>query len=124
MHLKSIKILNFKNIGDAKFDFSKKLNCFTGNNGAGKTNLLDAIFYLSFTKSNFNTSDAMNINSSNNFFMLQGEYIKNKKVEKIHCAYNDKKKIIKRNDKAYKKFSEHIGLIPIVMISPDDKTAQ
>ncbi|NPA43894.1 MAG: DNA replication and repair protein RecF [Chlorobi bacterium] len=100
--------------------FSKKLNCFTGNNGAGKTNILDAIFYLSFTKSYFNTSDVMNINSENNFFLIEGFYEKNNKTEHIYCAFNNKKKIFKRNDKTYKKFSEHIGLIPIVMISPDD----
>jgi len=120
MHLKSIKVLNFKNLEEVNISFSKKLNCFTGNNGAGKTNILDAIFYLSFTKSYFNTSDVMNINSENNFFLIDGLFNKNEKTEQIYCGFNNKKKIFKRNDKAYKKFSEHIGLIPIVMISPDD----
>ncbi len=122
MHLNSIKILNFKNLEEVNINLSKKLNCFTGNNGAGKTNILDAIFYLSFTKSYFNTSDLMNINSENNFFLIEGNYIKNDKPENIYCAFNNKKKVFKRNDKIYKRFSEHIGLIPIVMISPDDSS--
>lgn len=122
MHLKSIKILNFKNLEDININFSQKLNCFTGNNGVGKTNILDAIFYLSFTKSYFNTSDLMNVNSNNNFFLIEGNYFKNEKTENIYCAFNNKKKIFKRNDKIYKRFSEHIGLLPIVMISPDDSS--
>ncbi len=121
MHLKSLNILNFKNLEEVKLELSEKLNCFTGNNGAGKTNLLDAVYYLSFTKSYFNTSDSMNMNTNSNFFVIQGEYELNEKSEHIYCGYTqEKKKIFKRNDKAYKKFSEHIGLIPIVMVSPDD----
>jgi len=121
MHLKTLNILNFKNLEEVKLELSEKLNCFTGNNGAGKTNLLDAVYYLSFTKSYFNTTDSMNLNSNNNFFVIQGEYLRKEKKENIYCGYTkEKKKIFKRNDKAYKKFSEHIGLIPIVMVSPDD----
>jgi len=93
MFLKSVNITNFKNIEKAKLNFSEKLNCFTGNNGSGKTNLLDAVHYLSFTKSYFNTSDAQIINHNNNFFVLQGEYIRNNLNEKIYCGYEkDKKK--------------------------------
>ncbi len=121
MFLKSVKILNYKNIEEAKLNFSEKLNCFTGNNGSGKTNLLDAVHYLSFTKSYFNTGDAQIINHGNNFFVLQGEYLRNSAIENIYCGYEkDKKKIIKRNDKAYKRFSEHIGLLPVVTVSPND----
>jgi DNA replication and repair protein RecF len=121
MYLESLKILNYKNLEELNLNFSEKLNCFTGNNGAGKTNILDAVFYLSFTKSYFNTNDSLNINSESNFFSLKGEYIRNGTKENIYCGFsNEKKKIFKRNDNVYKKLSEHIGLIPIVMVSPDD----
>ncbi|NPA68239.1 MAG: DNA replication/repair protein RecF [Chlorobi bacterium] len=123
MYLKSLKIINFKNIEDAELSFSGKLNCFTGNNGAGKTNLLDAIHYLSFTKSMFNTSDLQNIFHGQTFFVLKGNFIKTKKTEIIYCGFEkDKKKTVKRNDKAYKKFSEHIGLFPAVTVSPGDSS--
>ena len=121
MFLKTLKILNFKNLAEAEFSLSEKMNCFTGNNGAGKTNILDAVYYLSFTKSFFNTSDSQSIQYNADFFAIHGDFIKNKKKEKIYCAYNSvKKKVFKRNDKSYSKFSEHIGLFPIVIISPDD----
>jgi DNA replication and repair protein RecF len=121
MILKSLKIQSFKNLEEKELQFSQKLNCFTGNNGAGKTNILDALYYLSFTKSYFNTSDQQNVKYGHDFFVLKGEYEINEKIETIYCAYSSaKKKIFKRNDKAYKKFSEHIGLLPAVIISPDD----
>lgn len=121
MILKSLKIQSFKNLEEKELLFSEKLNCFTGNNGAGKTNILDALYYLSFTKSYFNTSDQQNMKYGHDFFVLKGEYEINEKIETIYCAYSSaKKKIFKRNDKAYKKFSEHIGLLPAVIISPDD----
>lgn len=121
MLLKSIRITNYKNIEDTKLILSENLNCFTGNNGSGKTNLLDALYYLSFTKSYFNTGDSNIIKHDNIFFVLKGDYLRNEKQEKIYCGYEkNKKKIIKRNDKAYKRFSEHIGLLPVVMISPND----
>ncbi len=121
MVLKSVSIINYKNIEEAKLNFSEKLNCFTGNNGSGKTNLLDAVHYLSFTKSYFNTGDAQIVRHNNSFFVLQGEYLRNSAIEKIYCGFEkDKKKIIKRNDKIYKRFSEHIGLLPVVTVSPND----
>ena len=121
MFLKTLNINSFKNLESITLEFSEKLNCFTGNNGSGKTNLLDAIYYLSFTKSYFNTNDSQIVNYNNNFFTVKGEYLRNNTLETVYCAYeNDKKKIVKRNDKTYKKFSEHIGLIPVVMVSPND----
>lgn len=121
MFLKNLKILNFKNLEETELEFSQKLNCFTGNNGAGKTNILDAVYYLSFTKSYFNTTDSQNVQYNSDFFVIQGDFNKNDKNEKVYCAYSSvKKKIFKRNDKPYKKFSEHIGLFPVVIISPDD----
>ena len=121
MFLKTLKILSFKNLEEIDLSLSEKLNCFTGNNGAGKTNILDAVYYLSFTKSYFNTTDSQNIQYDAEFFVIEGNFLKNKKTEKIYCAYSSaKKKVFKRNDKSYKKFSEHIGLFPVVIISPDD----
>ena len=121
MYIKSLNITNFKNIENAKLEFSQKLNCITGNNGSGKTNLLDAVHYLSFTKSYFSINDTIIINNNHSFFSLTGEYFLNNKTEKIFCAYEKgKKKIVKRNDKPYKRFSEHIGLLPVVTVSPND----
>jgi DNA replication and repair protein RecF len=121
MYLKNLKLINFKNYSEADISFSNKLNCFTGLNGSGKTNLLDAVYYLSFTKSYFNTSDLQNIKYENDFFVIQGDFILNDRNENIYCGYKkNKKKTFKRNDKIYTKYSEHIGLIPTVIISPDD----
>ncbi len=121
MLLKNLKILNFKNIEEANLNFSDNLNCFTGKNGAGKTNILDAIYYLSSTKSYFNAPDNLNIKENSDFFSVEGIFERFEKDEKIFCAYsNDKKKIFKRNDKTYSKYSEHFGFVPLVMISPSD----
>lgn len=124
MKLKSLHILNFKNHSEANFDFEKDVNCFVGNNGAGKTNLLDAIHYLSFCKSYFNSVDALNILHDEDFFVVQGFFSKedSKLNEEIHCAVKrgDKKRF-KRNKKDYQKLSDHIGKFPSVMISPYDR---
>ncbi len=121
MFLKELSILNYKNIAETELTFSDKLNCFIGKNGEGKTNLLDALYYLSFCKSNYASSDIQNIKHDEEFMMLKGKYILEEQIEQIHCGVQRKsKKIFKRNDKEYKKFSEHIGLLPLVMIAPAD----
>ena len=121
MFLKDIKLLQFKNYENSELEFSEKINCFTGLNGSGKTNLLDAIYYLSFTKSFFNSSDKQNIKYEKDFFVVQANFSLNDKIEKIYCGYKKgKKKNFKRNNKSYNRFSEHIGLLPVVMISPAD----
>ena len=121
MYLKKLTILTYKNILQKDIEFSSKINCFVGDNGTGKTNLLDAIYYLSFTKSYFNIVDNQNITHGEEFFMLQGEYFKNNKSETAHCSFKrGKKKIIKYDDVKYKRFSDHIGIIPAVIITPDD----
>jgi DNA replication and repair protein RecF len=113
--------MNYKNFGEATLTFSRKLNCFIGNNGVGKTNLLDAIYYLSFCKSYFNNPDSQNVRHLQDFFVLQGKYELNSINEEIHCGFkNGQKKKIRRNKKEYERFSEHIGLLPLVMISPAD----
>ena len=122
MILKHISILNYKNIGEAELDLSSKMNCFLGNNGQGKTNLLDAVYYLSFCKSFANSVDSQNIRHDADFFMIQGFYEhEDGTPEEIYCGMKRKfKKQFKRNKKEYKRLSEHIGLLPLVMISPAD----
>ncbi len=121
MHLKQISVVNFKNHLEANYEFSDSINCFTGNNGVGKTNILDAIYYLSFSKSFFNSIDSNNINFDSNFFIVQGEYDFDGHDEKIYIGLKQgKKKTVKRNQKVYKRLADHIGLFPLVMVSPAD----
>ncbi|MDG1527931.1 MAG: DNA replication and repair protein RecF [Polaribacter sp.] len=122
MYLQKISLVNFKNIISQTFDFQEKINCFVGNNGVGKTNVLDAIYYLSFAKSYFNPVALQNIRHGEEFFMIEGNYILGERDEKIVCSLKKgQKKVLKRNDKAYEKFSEHIGQLPLVIISPADR---
>ena len=121
MYIEDISILNFKNISEVNVRFSPKLNCFIGKNGAGKTNLLDALYYLSFCKSFFNSIDQLNINHDESFFMLNGKYKRFDSDETISVALKKgQKKQFKRNANVYKKLAEHIGLLPLVMITPSD----
>jgi DNA replication and repair protein RecF len=121
MIIDHISILNFKNIEEAELSFSPKMNCLFGNNGMGKTNLLDALFYLSFTKSHTNLLDNQIIRHEQEFCVLQGNYKDGDTVENIYCGIKRKhRKIFKRNKKEYERMSEHIGLIPMVMVSPAD----
>ncbi|WP_372936016.1 DNA replication/repair protein RecF [Seonamhaeicola sp.] len=122
MILKSLSLLNYKNFDGKSFNFNEKINCFVGNNGIGKTNVLDAIYHLSFGKSYFNPVATQNIKHGEDFFVINGEYNKDNKTEKIVVSLKrGQKKIIKRNGKAYEKFSEHIGFLPLVIISPADR---
>ena len=122
MFLKELHILNFKNLTLKNFELSDKINCFTGDNGVGKTNVLDAIYYLSFCKSYFNTTDTYSVTRGETFFVIEGNYQINGKEEHIFCGFEKrKKKIIKKNNKPYKKFSEHIGTLPLVIVSPSDR---
>lgn len=122
MILKSISILNYKNIEQVDLNLSNKLNCFVGQNGEGKTNLLDAICYMAFCKSAFSINNSQTIRHGEDFMTIQGIFeTQNGDEEKIHCALrNGGKKIIRRNDKVYSKLADHIGLIPLVIISPQD----
>lgn len=123
MHLQRITLLNYKNIEQAEIEFCAKLNCFLGDNGAGKTNLLDAIYYLSFSKSFFTVSDSQNVKHEQEMFMVQGTYKRLEEHEQISVGFkNGFKKQFKRNQKQYKKLSDHIGLFPLVMISPSDSS--
>lgn len=121
MYLKKLNLLNFKNYEEAEIEFSPRINCFAGLNGVGKTNLLDAIYYLSLCKSYFNPIDSQNIRHDADFFVVEGEYERNGEVEHIFCGLKrNQKKQFKRNRKEYHRLSDHIGLIPLVMISPAD----
>ena len=122
MILKHISILNYKNLEQVELEFSPNMNCFIGQNGMGKTNLLDAVYYLSFCKSAGNPIDSQNIMHNQDFFMLQGSYLtEGNDVEDIYCGLKRKqKKQFKRNKKEYSRLSDHIGLIPLVMVSPAD----
>ncbi len=121
MHIEGISIVNFKNLKEVKAGFSPKLNCFIGKNGSGKTNMLDAVYYLSFCKSFSNSTDSLNINHNEEFFMLNGNYKRMESSETINCGLKKgMKKQFKRNTKVYKKLQEHIGLLPLVMITPSD----
>ncbi len=124
MILKKLALINFKNYGELTLEFSPRINCFVGDNGVGKTNLLDAIYYLSMCKSYFNNVDQYNIHHNEEMFLIQGEYeLPGGKTEDILCSYKKNgRKIVKRNKKEYEKLSEHIGLLPIVIITPYDST--
>lgn len=121
MQIESLTIINYKNIRESNLCFSPKINCFLGDNGMGKTNFLDAIYYLSFCKSHSNSIDTQNILHGEEFFMISGEYHRGDVPESIHCALKRRqKKQFRRNKKEYERLSDHIGLLPLVMVSPDD----
>ena len=122
MYLKKISLFNYKNFSEANFEFVNKINCFVGKNGIGKTNALDAIYHLSYGKSYFNPLAVQNIKHGEEFFVIDGEFEINERNEQIICSLKKgQKKILKRNGKMYEKFSEHVGFIPLVIISPADR---
>ncbi|MEM5566099.1 DNA replication and repair protein RecF [Psychroserpens sp. AS72] len=122
MILNTLSLVNYKNFEQQDFEFDTKINCFVGSNGVGKTNALDAIYHLSFGKSYFNPIASQNIKHNEAFFVVDGIFNKNDKTEKVVVSLKrGQKKVIKRNGKAYDKFSDHIGLIPLVIISPADR---
>ena len=122
MILKNISIINYKNIKGVNLELSPKMNCLIGHNGVGKTNFLDAIYYLSFCRSANNPIDSQIIAHGEEFFMLEGNYlVENGDVENIYCGMKrGTKKHFKRNKKEYKRLSQHIGLIPLIYVSPSD----
>jgi DNA replication and repair protein RecF len=121
MILKQLTILNYRNIAEAQLELSPKVNCFIGHNGEGKTNVLDAIYFLSFAKSTACSIDTQNIRHGEDVMMVQGLYDLNGTEEEISIGMKaHQKKHVKRNKKEYKRLSEHIGLLPIIMVSPSD----
>ncbi len=121
MQLVHLSLTNFKNIAEASLDFSPKINCFLGNNGMGKSNLLDAIFYLSFCKSFSGVTDAMLMRRGEDFAMAKGSYIRRDTPEEVSLGLaRGRRKSLKRGGKEYQRLSEHIGTFPIVMAAPQD----
>lgn len=124
MQLDKLSIINYKNIQAATLDLSPKLNCFIGHNGEGKTNLLDAVYYLSFCKSAFNPKDSEVMRHEADYFVLEGDYTTDAgEHEQVYCGMKrGTKKHFKRNKKEYKRLSQHIGLVPLIFVSPADAT--
>ena len=124
MILENISIINYKNIKGVNLDLSPKINCLIGHNGVGKTNFLDAIYYLSFCRSANNPIDSQIIMHDENFFMLEGNYrTEQGDMENIYCGMKrGTKKHFKRNKKEYKRLSQHIGLVPLIYVSPSDSS--
>lgn len=121
IYLESLSLVNFKNYEEADFRFSSRINCLVGKNGVGKTNVLDAICYLSQTKSYFSVFEQQSIFHGRDYFLIKGSFERKGKPERISCAYQKgRKKVVKRNDKEYERLSDHIGLVPVVMVSPAD----
>jgi DNA replication and repair protein RecF len=121
MYLKKLSLTFFKNYNQAELEFSPKINCFVGDNGVGKTNILDAIHYLSLTKSFFNNIDSANIKHNEDYFIVQGDFVRDDEENNIFCSFHkQKQKILKRNGREYYKLSDHVGRYPVVMISPAD----
>lgn len=122
MYLKRLYILNFKNIESKEFSFSPQLNCFVGDNGIGKTNSLDAIYHLGMTKSYFSSSTLHNIRLGEDFYLIEGTFLREEREEQVVCSVKKgQKKVVKRNGKLYDRLSDHIGSFPIVMVSPSDR---
>lgn len=121
MYLASLKAINFKNYMDVSMDFCNGLNLFTGPNGSGKTNLLDAIYFLCLTKSAFHSNDSLNIKHNESLFSLKGKFTHDEKTFVIHSALQKgQKKVVSCNKKQYEKISDHIGNFPAVLITPYD----
>ncbi len=122
MVLDKITIINYKNIRQADVTFSPKINCFIGHNGEGKTNLLDAIHYLSFCRSSANPVDSLNIRHGEEFMMLEGKYSHgdSSDIQISAGLKRGQKKLFRKNGKVYRRLSEHIGYIPLVMVTPRD----
>ena len=122
MILNNLTLINYKNFESQDFEFDSKINCLVGSNGVGKTNVLDAIYHLAFGKSYFNPVATQNIKHNEEFFVVDGVFEKEQRQEKIVVSLKrGQKKVIKRNNKAYEKFSDHIGFVPLVIISPVDR---
>lgn len=122
MQLNHLTLLNYRGIEQADLDFSHKLNAFVGSNGMGKTNLLDAIYHLSFCKGALSVSDAHNMRHGADFFMLEGKYEKpdGERMDVSCSLRTGGRKRLKVDAKPCRRFSEHIGKIPLVMLSPGD----
>lgn len=123
MYLDHLSLSNFKNYSDSEISFSSKINCFVGDNGVGKTNILDAIHYLSLTKSYFTNIDTNCIKHGEDYFLIKGSFPAGREIDRVHCGFQKGKgKVFRHNNKEYTRLSDHIGKYPVVMISPFDSS--
>lgn len=121
MHLRSIRLFNFRNHSDSSFEFSDRVNCIVGENGSGKTNLLDAVYFLSLTKSSIPKQDVLSISYDQDLMVISGDFQKNEGLENITLSLQrGQKKSVLADKKAYDRLSDHIGKYPLVLIAPDD----
>lgn len=121
LHLSNLSLFNFKNYESSTLAFCPSINCFLGDNGSGKTNLLDAIYHLSIGKSAFNSVDSQNIKHQEDFYIIQGDFELESQTQSIICSARiGQKKILKINKMQYEKLSEHVGKFPLVLIAPND----
>lgn len=121
MHLQKLRLINFKNYIDQSVECSAEVNCLVGKNGSGKTNFLDAVYYLAFAKSAFNSVDSQNIRHGEEYLSLLGQVSEESDSINIQCSIpSGQKKIFKWNKSPYEKLSDHIGKLPVVLISPYD----
>ena len=122
MYLRKLSLINFKNLPQEDLTFDRGINCFVGDNGTCKTNIIDAVYYLSMCKSALAMSDSQCVRHGENFFVIDGEYEnRNGRKEQISCSFTrGAQKVMKRNGKAYKRLSEHVGVVPVVIVSPAD----
>ncbi len=122
MFLKKISVVNYKNIPSEEYVFSASINCFVGDNGVGKTNLLDAIYHLGMGKSYFTASSVQNIRHNEEFYLIEGYFQGEAREEQIVCSLKrGQKKVMKCNGKLYERLADHIGKYPMVLISPSDR---
>lgn len=121
MYLETLRLINFKNYRNIAFDFNEEINCLVGENGVGKTNVLDAVYYLSLVKSSFNISDNQVIQHGQSYFSILGKFQKDDKFYEVKCkSIANNKKSISINNKEHERVKDHIGLFPVVLISPND----
>lgn len=122
MYLKKLVLINFKNIAQAEITLSERLNCFVGDNGAGKTNVLDAVYYLSMSKSALTMTDGQSVRHGEDFFVVEGTYAGDSGLsDTVNCSFLRRSgKVLKLNGKEYDRMADHVGRFPVVMVSPQD----
>ena len=122
MYLKKLVLINFKNIAQAEITLSERLNCFVGDNGAGKTNVLDAVYYLSMSKSALTMTDGQSVRHGEDFFVVEGTYAGDSgSNDTVNCSFLRRSgKVLNLNGKEYDRMADHVGRFPVVMVSPQD----
>ena len=122
MRLNKLHLINFKNLAQADIELAQGINCFVGDNGAGKTNILDAVYYLSMSKSAFTMTDGQSVHHGEDFFVIEGSYRSDGgAVEGVNCSFSRRGgKVLKRNGKEYERLADHVGAFPVVICSPRD----